>query len=113
MISEYHAGRRDAGGYTCFEEVARHATRLARETGQFTIAVVVGDGSISGHCVAKTIAAVRDAANTRVGFVFVGVGRPRNPSDHWALMKELDDMKGRVRFCTKVSRVRFYLSFAI
>lgn len=95
MIADYHNQTISAGAYTCFADVARHAAQLSMETGQFTIAVVVGDGGISEGNVSKTIEAVRAASNYRVGFVFVGVGKPKAPKTHWALMKELDDMKNR------------------
>lgn len=95
VIAEYNCNKRATGGHTSFVEVAEHAARLSEETKQFTIAVVVGDGAITDSHVSKTVAAVRKAAHSRVGFVFVGVGRPSNPSRHWAFMKELDDMKGR------------------
>ena len=95
VIRKYHDGTIPPGGHTSFAEVAKHACAVAAKSHQFTIAVIVGDGSICPAHVKSTVDAVCRAANYRVGFVFIGVGSPKNPQRHWELMKKLDNMTGR------------------
>lgn len=95
VIRKYHSGTIPPGGHTSFAEVAKHACAVAAKSQQFTVAVIVGDGSICPAHVKSTVDAVCSASRYRVGFVFVGVGNPKDPQ-HWALMKKLDNMSGRL-----------------
>lgn len=84
--------REGLSGGTCFAPVISWANNIVRNTGEYHILVIIGDGCIGD--MANTRLALANASRVPLSIVFVGVGDGSDldhPTDKWNSMRLLDD----------------------
>lgn len=80
-------------GPTTFAPIVDWAANIAKETQEYHILIIIGDGCVSENEVDNTIKSIQQASKYPLSIIFVGVGDGDSPDqdNKWELMQEFDD----------------------
>ena len=80
-------------GPTTFAPIIDWGINIVKDTGDYHILLIIGDGCVNKEEVPSTIKAIQRASKYPLSIIFVGVGDGDSPDepDKWKLMRKFDD----------------------